>query len=119
MATTYIPPRENSMAALAVANAVRSANAQTCRYLGAMRHAEGLRYVAKLLRDDDLSGPLASMPIGRLLYAIRGMGEGKAESTLRLAQVFQSHRPLRRLTMRQRGILAESLERRARITNAR
>lgn len=112
MATTAAPRYEQQMSALGVANIVRCTNARTCSDLKALPHAKGCRVVAELLRHDSMEGPLGSLPVWRLLKAIRHMGDVKAERIMGVASVREPRRTLRRLTVRQRHLIAHALEQR-------
>ena len=111
MATTATAAtRESAMAALAIANHVRVTNARTLRELKDYPYAEGMAIVADMLRHADLSGPCGSIPTIRLLHAVRGLGETKVEDLLHTAEILRARLPLRRLSNRQRNLLANALE---------
>lgn len=115
----YRPAREQSMDALVVAQHVRTTNARTLKEVKSYDHAEGLGVVADMLRHADMDRPIGTLPVWRLLTAIRGVGELRAEEALEAADVFRMRRPLRRLTTRQRHRLAAALDEMAAATRAR
>jgi hypothetical protein len=98
------------MAALQLANTVRTTNARTLRGIAGVPMVDGIDQVIALLRDGDEKGPLGSMSIGRLLAAPKGMGTVRATSLLGAASVMSADRKLRRITTRQRMVLAHHLE---------
>lgn len=103
---------EVARANLNVANAVRISNAELTRSLKARSYREGLLHVAALLRGD-VKGPAGAIPTGRLLRAIRWMSTARTHEVAAAAHVYDLHRPVRRLTERQRHELAHVLEDRA------
>jgi hypothetical protein len=117
--TAAHPTREAALASLAIANGVRTTNARWLEALRARSHREGLLAAATLLADGDMKGPAGSIPIYRLLTSIRWVKRVRAEQLLRSASIFQSSRPLRRLSMRQRLLLAGALETAAETSRAR
>jgi hypothetical protein len=101
---------DQRMDALTVANAIRSANATLKRDIYALPRHEGSEKVAVLLEAP--SGPVASMPIGRLLMCINGIGEQGMTRHLRAAGVFSTTKRVSALTPRQRQTLAHTLRHR-------
>lgn len=111
--TTTATPDAQWMSALATANHVRYTNAQTCDDLRALPYADGCRAVARLLRHGDMDGPLGSLPIWRLLKAIRWMGDARAGRVMVIMGAESARAPrrtVRRLTVRQRHLIARALE---------
>lgn len=101
---------DQQMAALALANAVRTANANTLKGIGAMPYLDGIDAVIGLLRDADEKGPLGVLTIRRLLMSPAKFGEGKVTDLLRAAGIGTGDRRLRQLTRRQRDALVFHLE---------
>ncbi|HZA18955.1 MAG TPA: hypothetical protein VE645_19095 [Pseudonocardiaceae bacterium] len=97
-------------AARAIANHVRITNARTCKNIRRLSYAKGTTKVARLLHHGDLDGPLGTLPIWRLVTAIRSMGDIRAEELLYRADIQRHRRPLRTLTPRQRRRLALELD---------
>lgn len=100
--------REQKMEALALANAIRCENAHMRSHLRTLRLPEGCEFVVEMLRTD-LKGPSGSIPLGRMLNTIRSMGDVRVMRALRAAEVVDPTRPIRRLSARQRALLADHL----------
>lgn len=97
-------------AAAMSATRVRSANAKTIKEIRGAAYMEGLAIVADMLRHGDMDSPLGAIPIWRLVQSIKWMGDHRTEQVLSAADVFRPNRPLRRLTERQRHLLAGALD---------
>lgn len=96
--------------ALELANYIRHANANLRRELEHLSHKDGCDRVACLLIDP--SGPIASIPVGRLLLSIRTIGEYGMSKYLRAAGIFSPSKRVGKLTPRQRQALAHTLRNR-------
>lgn len=99
---------EQRMEALALANAIRCENAKMRRHLRTLRLPEGCEFVVEILRSD-LKGPEGGIMLGRLLNTIRGLGGVRVMRAYRAAEVVDPTRAVRRLTPRQRALLADHL----------
>ena len=108
--STNAPTFDQRMAALALANAVRTSNANTLKRIASMPYLDGIDAVIELLRDADEKGPFGVLTIRRLLLAPAKFGEGKVNDLLRAAGIGTGDRRLRQLTRRQREKLAFHLE---------
>ncbi|WP_210492160.1 hypothetical protein [Patulibacter sp. SYSU D01012] len=99
---TARPAREDQRrAALAHANAIRSARAALRRAIG-----DGRRRAADVVAE--CPPEAASMPVGELLMAQHRWGESRALRLLRRIPVSET-KPLGSLTLRQRDALVELL----------
>lgn len=102
-ATTYAPAAmPQHMAALANANRVRLARAALKRSVAA-----GDVEAAEVVRE--LPWEVETMSVGELLRSQRRWGRARARKFL-TPHALNENRPLGRLTLRQRSILAEELE---------
>ena len=108
--STNAPTFDKAMSALALANATRITNAKTLKRLGELNTLDGIDALIELLRDGDEKGPLGVIPIRRLLCAVRGLGDGKADNLLHAACIVSGDRKIRKLTRRQREMMAFHLE---------
>jgi hypothetical protein len=109
MATAATPSYEQAMAAKAIADQVRIANARYLANLKQQPMRRGLMQAAALLRDGDMKGPAGAIQVYRLVTSIRYVQRKRAEAILYKAQVYQSNRSLRKLSPRQRELLATLL----------
>ncbi len=108
MATIETEPQH--LRALRGANHVRTTNAAAIKALKARTRRDAMLTVAELLRRGDMKGPAGALQVYRTLTAIRHIDEARAGRLLTAAQVFDPARSLRRLSMRQRLMLAGELE---------
>lgn len=99
-----------SLSALARANEIRCANAETKRMIRALASGDGRELVADILEDPGLpSLPISSLPVGRLLATVNRLGSAKTLRLLRHANINSWDRKVRDLTVRQRADLARRL----------
>jgi hypothetical protein len=117
--STATPDREQALNALALANHVRTTNARFLDGIREMSHPDGCRAVAAALLDGDMKGPAGAIATHRLLKAVRWLSRIRIETLLSGAGIYQSDRPLRRLTTRQRCLLAGALNALAASSRAR
>ena len=104
--------------ALAVARRVRAAHDAVVREVASVSHDRGRTLAANHLRCPNQT--IATMRVGRLLAAIRGVGEGRLRSILARAATavgrplpLSEHAPICDLTVLQRGAIADELSGRA------
>lgn len=98
------------LAALQLANEVRSANARTLEWLrSAPTKGEGLKRAAELIRSGSVDGPFGALDVRRLVLATRGVGTECGERLLQAAGVFRNRR-IRSMTSRQRELLATAMD---------
>lgn len=111
MSTTTYPRagHEQALSALALANRVRTHNAQLLKKVAALQHPESCEAAAEILRSD-MRSPAGAIPAYRLLCAVRYLEEARATRLLRMANVFNAMTALRSLTERQRATLADALD---------
>lgn len=118
MTATLTPPpqrtHEQRCAAIALANHVRTTNAVKLKAIKAMPKADGLREVARILRED-MAGPHGSMPLRRLLLAPRNMHGKRAQDLLWKAEIYKrgglvKEPPARSLSIPQCFRLADLLD---------
>jgi hypothetical protein len=100
---------EQRMAALAIANVVRTTNSQTWHDIRARGREAGRERAAELLEDLEPGEPLAAMPVRRLLLAIPRFGESRMRRCLANAGVHSGDRRVGQLSERQRQMLADML----------
>jgi hypothetical protein len=102
---------DQRMAALALGDRVRLANARTLREIRGMSGPEGRDRVVEILLNGDEKSPIGGVPVRRLLVAPRGIGDSMVQKVLHRAKVFSGDRSLRQLTQRQRNTIALELTR--------
>jgi hypothetical protein len=107
--STATPSREQALNALTLANHVRCTNARFLNGIRAMSYQDGLRVAATTLLHGDMKGPMGAIQTQRLLISVRWLNRRRIETLLHSAGIYQSNRPLRRLTARQRRLLAAAL----------
>lgn len=100
----YQSAADQRLAALALANMVRTTNARTLREIRRAPYVDGMVHVMDIL-SGDVKGPVGQIPVGRLLLCPRGLGQTKAQKILRAAGIYSGDRRLRQLTPRQRNEL--------------
>lgn len=112
---TVTPPRtrEQRLAALAIADHVRTTNARKLKAIKAMPRIAGMREVARILRED-MAGPHGAMPLRRLMLAPHYMRGDHAQALLWRAEIYKGRLvndpPSRSLSVPQRFRLADLLD---------
>lgn len=101
-------PKSQCMEALGRANEIRAANALLCQEIRALPPKDGLARAAVVLRT--LEGESGAMPIARLLLSVQRVGDRKAATVLRRAEITLGSKRIRDLTERQRKYIAEWLD---------
>lgn len=104
---------DQKMGALALANEIRMSNARLRRDIGALSYSEGCERVADLLASP--VGPVASLPIARLLKCINRVGDDGMIKFVRHAGIFSTTKRVRALTVRQRQALIWALRNRVEV----
>lgn len=101
-------PHDQRGDALAKANRVRLANAQTYREIRALPAPAAFRRVSGILRAP--RGAECAMRVDALLSAASRIGPSKVAALIALAGVRHADRRLRDLTDRQRRVIATALD---------
>ena len=109
MAVVETSRADQRLAALQRANAVRTEQAKFTAGISALNSVDGAHRVAAAI----ISGEADSIPIGRLLRAIRFVGHSKTHRVLVAAGIRSDVRPVGDLSERQRAQLAALLRSRA------
>lgn len=102
-------------AALRRANEIRVAQSRIRKALAALPASDGLALAADLITAEPLDSAVASMPVGRLLRHVRGIGHPRSEALLSWAAgtPIKASRRIRQLTRRQRTAIAQALRAKA------
>lgn len=104
----YVPPREQAMRHLKLANEIRLANVAVRREIEEMDRSTAIDEVTRMLRTGD--DRVSRLRVGWLLESISGVGEVKAQRFLHGAGIRTASKHVGILTPRQREALADELE---------